>query len=146
MPKRKTANAKAPAETGVQLKSSLSTYFSILGAAQEQIRFADRKAAFYFGMNALMFAFIGRNLFDLRDALTTNKVNVAGWISGGLFVIYGLLAAASVAIVVWSVLSRFGELAPTSKVYFGHIIKHYGKDYGKYVADHKTNDRRRMGR
>lgn len=116
--------------------SNLQTYFSILNGVQDQIRFADRKAAFFFAMNALLFGFIGHNFDVLKEAhAASDGEGFALWTSIVILSLYGLGAMISVGIVVVSVMSRFGELAPKSKVYFGHVIKEYGKDYSKYVND-----------
>ncbi len=129
------ANRNSPTEPELNLQ----TYFSILNGVQEQIRFADRKAAFFFALNALLFGFIGRSFFTVKDAFhSPSGQGAVLWISIVVLSLYGLGAAVSVGIVVWSVMSRFGELAPKSKVYFGHIIREYGKDYAKYVKDTKA--------
>lgn len=120
----------------VEAGADLSTYFAILNGVQEQIRFADRKAAFLSALNALLFAFLSNGIYRLNAA--SSAQGTAFWIASVLMTVYVLAAAISVGIVVWSVMSRFGELAPKSKVYFGHIIRQYGKDYGKYVTDMKA--------
>ena len=132
----KKATAATKRNTPTEQDVNLQTYFSILNGVQDQIRFADRKGAFFFAMNALLFGFIGRSFFTLKDAFAASSgQGTALWISIVVLLLYGVGAAVSVAIVVWSVVSRFGELAPKSKVYFGHIIREYGKDYAKYVKD-----------
>jgi len=127
-----TANRNSSTEQEVNLQ----TYFSILNGVQEQIRFADRKAAFFFAMNALLFGFISRGFFTLREAFAASGGQGAAlWISIVVLSLYCIGAVVSVGIVVWSIMSRFGELAPKSKVYFGHIMNQYGKDYAKYVKE-----------
>ena len=134
MAKKETqsANNSVTFESG----HDLSTYFAILNGIQEQIRFADSKAAFLSALNALMFAFLSNGIYRLNAA--SNSQGAAFRIAALLMVLYVLAAAFSVGLVVLSVMSRFGELAPKSKVYFGHIIQHYGKDYSKYVAEMKA--------
>ena len=121
--------------SSVETERDLSTYFTILNGIQEQIRFADRKAAFFSALNALMFAFLSNGIYRLNSASSVK--GVAFWIASVLTTLYVLAAVISVGIIVWSVMSRFGELAPHSKVHFGHIIREYGKDYEKYVKDMK---------
>ena len=41
----------------------------------------------------------------------------------------------SLGFVIWAVISRFGELAPRSKVFFGHIARDYGNDCEKYIRE-----------
>lgn len=136
---RKT-NSKPVAKTQEEDSTDLATCFAILNGVQDQIKFADRKAAFFSALNALMFGFASQSIGVLR----TTPV-ATGWlfnVSIVVVVLYALLATVAVALIVSAVMSRYGALAPTSKVFFGHIIKTYGKDYGKYVADMTamTND------
>jgi hypothetical protein len=41
----------------------------------------------------------------------------------------------SIGLVIYTVMSRFGEMAPMCKIFFGHIVRDYGKDHGKYVDE-----------
>jgi len=136
----KKSNSSSIANSTDDKSNDLATYFTILNGVQDQIKFADRKAAFYSALNALMFGFASQSIGVLR----TTPVQT-GWlfnVSIVVVVLYALLATVAVALIVFAVMSRYGALAPTSKVFFGHIIKTYGKDYGKYVADMTamTND------
>lgn len=119
-----------------QQTSNLPMAGTILSGIQEQIRFADSKAGFIAALNAVLFGFIGRNFDKLISATSTGSGHpallAAAGISLGLYVVAML---ASVVLVVMVVMSRFGELAPQSKVFFGHIARQYGKDYAKYVKD-----------
>jgi hypothetical protein len=52
-----------------------------------------------------------------------------------VFGLYILATGLSVTMVILAVVSRFGQLVPQSKIFFGHIIGTYGKDYRKYTTD-----------
>lgn len=112
-------------------KSNLDTYLKILSGVQEQIRFADSKAAFIAALNALLFGFVTNHLDKLRSANGAVRI-LAGF--------YALAALGALIFVIIAVVSRFGELAPQCKVFFGHIAKHYGKDYEKYWRETKDLD------
>lgn len=109
-------------------KSNLDTYFRILSGVQDQIRFADSKAAFMAALNALLFGFVTNHLDKIRSANGAVRI-LAGF--------YALAALGSLICVIAAVVSRFGELAPQCKVFFGHITKQYGKDYEKYWRETK---------
>jgi Pycsar effector protein len=114
---------------------NLDACFRILAATQDQIRFADTKAAFLFGINTLLFGFVAATVGVLKRALTTAPVPPAAWVSLVALIGFVVLAAVAVVTLISVVMSRFGELAPKSRLFFGHILKHFGKDYGKYVGE-----------
>lgn len=114
---------------------NLDACFKVLTATQDQIRFADTKAAFLFAINTLLFGFVAGTIGILKTALRSDSVSPAAVVSLIALIGFVVLAAVAVVTLITVVMSRFGELAPTSRVFFGHIIKQYGKDYGKYVGD-----------
>jgi Pycsar effector protein len=114
---------------------NLDTYFKILGSVQDQTRFADSKAAFVAALNALLFGFMSRNFGSLKAIYTACQAGqVTCWL---LFIFAAYLVASllSLGFVIWAVISRFGELAPRSKVFFGHIARDFGNDCEKYVRE-----------
>jgi hypothetical protein len=112
---------------------------AVLSSNQDQIRFADAKAAFIFAINTLMFGFVSFMLTAFKKALGDRPIPVQTWVGLLGLVVFGGCAIAAVWWLIRTVMSRFGEQAPKTKVYFGHIASVYGKDYGKY-----TNDVREM--
>lgn len=113
------------------------TCFGILSATQDQIRFADTKAAFLFGVNTLMFGFLATTIGGLKESLSQHGATPAAVVAVISLVAFGIAASGAVVILITVTMSRFGELAPRSRAYFGHIARHYGKDYAKYVAEVK---------
>lgn len=110
----------------------------VLGGIQEQIRFADTKAAFIFGINTLMFGFVSGSVTTLKHALTGHPVPPAAWVALVALILFGVCAVSAVGLLIFSVMSRFGKLAPRSRVFFGHIATQYGKDYAKFVSEMKA--------
>jgi hypothetical protein len=115
---------RVPESEGQQ--TEFDTYFKILSGIQDQIRFADSKAAFIAALNALLFGFFTSGVGPIVASTVWVKI-FAG--------LYALAAVGSVIVVITAVISRFGDLAPQSKVFFGHITKQYGKDYERYVRE-----------
>lgn len=114
---------------------TLDTYFRILGGIQDQTRFADKKAVFVAALNALLFGFMSGNFGSLKAIYTACQAGqVACWLLF-IFAAYLIASLLSLGFVIWAVMSRLGELAPRSKVFFGHIAKDYGNDCEKYVRE-----------
>lgn len=140
-----SASVPAPAQPGQQAdqsvsgsgveKTSLETCFKVLAGVQEQIRFADAKAAFVFGINTLMFGFMAVNVITLKKSLALTPAPPSAWVGLVGLIVFGICAVLAVGTLIYAVISRFGALAPRSRVFFGHIAETYGKDYAKYVAE-----------
>ena len=115
---------------------NLDTYFKILGSVQDQTRFADGKAVFVAALNTLLFGFMARNFESLKPIYTACQPGqVMCWLLFVFFAAYVVASLLSLGFVIWAVMSRFGELAPRSKVFFGHIARDYGNDCEKYVRE-----------
>jgi Family of unknown function (DUF5706) len=115
---------------------NLDTYFKILGGVQDQTRFADSKAVFVAALNTLLFGFMARHFESLKPIYTACQANyVTCWLLFMFFAAYMVASLLSLGFVIWAVMSRFGELAPRSKVFFGHIARDYGNDCEKYVRE-----------
>jgi hypothetical protein len=119
----------------VGVSATLDACFKVLASTQDQIRFADTKTAFLFGINTLLFGFLAAKVGVLKKALLSSPTPSAAVVSLVALIGFVVLAAVAVVVLITVVMSRFGELAPNSRVFFGHIIKQYGKDYGKYVGE-----------
>lgn len=120
---------------GTNEKTNLNTCMKVLAGVQEQIRFADTKAAFVFGINTLMFGFMAGSIATLKKALELTPVPPAAWVGLVSLIVFGLCAVFAVGTLIYTVMSRFGKLAPNSRCFFGHIATTYRKDYAKYVAE-----------
>jgi hypothetical protein len=116
-------------------EATLKTCFLVYQGVQEQIRFADTKAAFITALNAVLFGFLASNFQAIKAVLAAHQSSNAIIIPVAVFGLYVLATGLSVGLLITAVMSRFAELAPQSKVFFGHIIRTYGKDCGKYTAD-----------
>lgn len=116
-------------------EATLKTCFLVYQGIQEQIRFADSKAAFIAALNAVLFGFLAGNSQAIKTMVSSHQYSNALIIPVVVFGLYILATGLSVGLVITAVMSRFAELAPQSKVFFGHIIRTYGKDCGKYTAD-----------
>jgi hypothetical protein len=148
---KKTANNQQKTETGQTLagepamasftneasekKSNLENCLKVLASIQDQIRFADTKAAFMFGINTLMFGFAISSVGAIKKALAVSPVPASAWVGLVTLIVFGLCSVLAVGMLIYTVMSRFGALAPKSRVFFGHIATSFGKDYAKYVAE-----------
>jgi hypothetical protein len=107
----------------------------VLSGVQEQVKFADTKAAFVLGINTLMIGFIAGSVTALKASLTKSPSPPSAWILLAALIVFGGCAIFAVATLIYAVMSRFGALAPKTRVFFGHIASGYGKDYAKYVTE-----------
>lgn len=125
-----------PRNHSEERKPNLQMYNTVLNGIQEQIRFADSKAGFVAALNALLFGFLASHFNTITNAYDRpdNRVLLFG-IAVTFLILYIIATTTSIILVILSVMSRFGELAPSSKVFFGHIHRQYGKNYGKFVRE-----------
>jgi Family of unknown function (DUF5706) len=115
---------------------NLDPYFKILGSVQDQTRFADGKAVFVAPLNTLLFGFMARHFESLKPIYAACQASrIACWLLFIFFAAYVAASLLSLGFVIWAVMSRFGELAPRSKVFFGHVARDYGNDCEKYVRE-----------
>jgi hypothetical protein len=131
------ANAQ-PTGGPAEKKSNLDNCLKVLAGVQEQIRFADAKAAFVFAINTLMFGFAVNSVATLKRALAVNPVPASAWVGLVALILFGVCAVAAVGMLIYTVMSRFGEKAPKCRIFFGHIATQYGHDFEKYVTELKA--------
>lgn len=124
------------AESPVRGGPNLQMYVTILHGIQDQIRFADAKAGFIAGVNAIMFCFLASH-FDTMLAVhaKAGSTNTAFWLAVVFQLLYLVIMAIAVCAVILSVMPRLSKSSPESKVFFGHIRKNYGRDWQRYVAE-----------
>ena len=118
-------------KTEVTKKPNLDMLKTVWAGIQDQAKFADSNAGFVAAFHALLFGFMATHADKLAKVVPANR-DVAFYISAILIALYGVLTAIAVFLLISAVISRFGELAPQSKSFFGHITRQYGKDYAKY--------------
>lgn len=117
-------------------RPNLRMYVTILHGVQGQIRFADAKAAFLTALNVVLFGFLALRFDSVLVAYGKAGTGGAAFkVALALQVCYLSAAAAAIATVVLSVMPRFSELAPQNSLFFKRIVKEYGKDWARYVAD-----------
>lgn len=140
MPTKPANNLTVSAQpTGepMEKKSNLDNCLKVLAGVQEQIRFADTKAAFVFAINTLMFGFVANGVGTLKKGLSNDPVPVPAWVGVVALVVFGGCSVIAVGMLIYTVMSRFGEKAPKCRIFFGHIASQYGHDFEKYVTELK---------
>jgi hypothetical protein len=113
----------------------LPSCFHLVGRVEDQLRFADSKAAFLATIHTLLVGPLVYNLAILRNALWR-------WapISRGVLLLlvaaYGGLFLASMALVALTVLPRFGpgSRPAASRMFFGQIAREFGHDPASFVT------------
>ena len=124
--------------TDDSVSEMLSMYFDILTAVQDQIRFADQKAAFLFGANALLFGSIAK---DVLASQVSTSVASASWCRpvGILLLSFAALHGGSVLFTflftLRAVWPRLGQDAPKTKLFFGHIARDYAGGHHCYARE-----------
>ena len=94
-------------------RDKLEMAFKILSGIQDQIRFADSKAAFLVAFMALTFGYIS----------SKGSVLFSQWPVCAISIIYVLVSLTTVILSVMVVRSRFGIKGPQTLVFFDHIAK-----------------------
>lgn len=102
-----------------------------LDGVQEQIRFADSKAAFVVLFHTFLFGF----LITQAEHLAT--YSVAGrdsfyWMRIGVLAIYAVTSIVSIGYAIAAVIPKFGKGAPACRIFFGHIVNDFGRDYAAF--------------
>lgn len=113
---------------------SLDSCFHLVSQVEEQVRFADSKAAFLATIHTLLVGPLVYNLVLLRTAIhewapeSRNTVVI-------LASVYGLLFLSAMALVALAVLPRFRRKGrPASRLFFGQIAREYGNEPERFVA------------
>lgn len=125
------------AVASLALEPNLEMISATLKGIQEQVRFADAKASFIAATNVLLFGFIASQA-DKLSAVPASARQVGYWLALTFLILYAVAAFISVGHIIFSVMPRFGELAPQCKTHFAHVLRNYGKDYGRYCTDVKA--------
>jgi hypothetical protein len=112
----------------------IQSYFHLVARVEEQLRFADSKAAFLATIQTLLVGPLVYNVATLRGAIHTWDA-ASRAVLVGLGGVYGLLFLVSMALVSAVVLPRFRRpgQAP-SRLFFGRIAREFGDDPGRFVA------------
>src|SRR5690349_21403645 len=127
--------AATPSVLAVDRKPSLDNSFKVLASVQEQIRFADTKAAFVFALNTLMFGFVAGGVGTVKKELALVHTPLSAWVALVALVLFGIFSVIAVTLLATAVMSRFGEKAPPCRIFFGHIVTRYGHNYDRFVSE-----------
>jgi len=114
---------------------NLGICMTILQGVEEQIRFADQKAAFVLGINTLMFGFAAASIGTLKHALDVASTATLARVGLAALCLYGVCFVIAVGLLMYGVMSRLGALSAKSCVFFGHIATYYGKHHAQYLAE-----------
>jgi hypothetical protein len=106
----------------------------VLDGIQGQIRFADSKAAFVVIFHTFLFGFLITQAETLAGTPNSGR-DCLYWMRIALMVGYGITSLTSIAYAIGAVLPKFGERAPNSHVFFGHIVAKYARNYDGYHKD-----------
>lgn len=105
-----------------------------LDSVQEQIRFADSKAAFVVLFHTFLFGF----LITQAESLAGVSEDGHDWLYWSRIVLLALYAGSSfvsIAYAIAAVVPKFGEGAPNCRIFFGHIVAKHARNYGAYHRD-----------
>lgn len=130
-----TATSLATARLTPEESARLASGFQILARVENQLHFADGKAAFVASLHAFLGGPLAANVAGIREV-------VANWSGRAHFVlwfcvaIYALLFMVSMTFVTLTVMprTRRSSRAP-SKAYFGRIASDYGGDPARFIAE-----------
>lgn len=121
------------AGTSVSESTRLASCFQLLGRVEDQVRFADSKAAFLATVHTLLVGPLVYNVKPMREALTdwdfaSRAVLIGvGWT-------YALLFLGSMVLVALAVLPRFRhDGREPSRLFFGRVAREFGDDPGRFV-------------
>lgn len=101
-----------------------------LDTVQEQIRFADTKAAFVAIFHTVLLGLVATQTPEIDAYNFSGRCLVIAQYA--LLVGYAGCALVSVAYVVSAVIPRFGTQAPHCKIFFGHIATKYGRNFDDF--------------
>jgi hypothetical protein len=107
---------------------------SILQGVQEQIRFADSKAALIGLFHTIFFGFMATQA-DALARVSVGTRTIRFWIWLTIFALYAIATVAAVILTIRCVFPRVGESAPRSWIHFLHIARDYRVDDDQYHRD-----------
>jgi len=102
-----------------------------LDGVQEQIRFADSKAAFVVLFHTFLFGFLITQAEHLAAYPTAGR----DWfycMRIGVLTAYAATSIVSIAYAISAVIPKFGEEAPPCRIFFGSIVNDFQRDYARF--------------
>jgi hypothetical protein len=115
-------------------KPNLEMLSKTLEGVQEQIRFADSKAAFVALFHTVLFGFVATQV-DALSKVDGGDRTCAFWLGIILLLVYMGTAGVAVVFAVLCVVPNLGEAVPPCKIHFGHIFSAYGFDHQRYCRE-----------
>lgn len=103
----------------------------VLDGVQEQIRFADSKAAFVIALDTFVFGFLLSHAESLAGR-GPQGANCLYWICLIILAICAAVSLVSMYFAIMAVVPQLGKTAPACNIFFGHIVSQYHRDYGGY--------------
>lgn len=114
----------------------LASCFQLLGRVEDQLRFADSKAAFLSTLQAFLISPLIYNVAEIRKAFRTwdtLSVNLLV-VTGGVYVALFLISMSLVGMTVLPRIRRLTRARAPSRVFFGRIAREFGHDPSAFVA------------
>ena len=112
----------------------VDTLLEVLGSVQEQVRFADGKAALIAAFHVALFGFMAAQADAIR-ALAAPERDLAFIFRVVLFAAYGVSTVVAFIYAVRCVIPRVGESAPRCVFHATHVAKTYQRNYNQYCDD-----------
>jgi hypothetical protein len=116
--------------------SDLPSCFQLLGRVEDQIRFAESKAAFLATLHAFLISPLIYNVGEIRKAFrqwdTTSLDLLMAF--GGVYLLLYLISMGMVGMTVLPRIRRGKHTRPPSRVFFGRIARDFGDNPRRFVA------------
>ncbi len=129
-----TMGTDAAATATAQPHVRADTLLGVLAGVQEQVRFADGKAALIAAFHVAIFGFMATQA-DALGGIAAIERDWQFWCRAILLGFYGLCAVIAFVYAVRCVIPRTGEAAPACLIHVTHVATTYGRDYARYSRD-----------
>jgi hypothetical protein len=116
--------------------SDLPSCFQLLGRVEDQVRFADSKAAFLATLHAFLISPLIYNVGEIRKAFRqwdTASLDLL-IVIGGLYLLLYLISMGMVGMTVVPRIRRGKQTRLPSRVFFGRIAREFGRDPRRFAA------------
>ncbi len=113
----------------------MSRSWEVFRNINEQLRFADAKAAAILAFSGGSAAFLAGKTEVVHDIIVQNTWSVQGCVLYAGFMGYGILLVATIRYAFKSILPSLGKGDKRSLIFFKHIDEDYRGDYARYARD-----------
>lgn len=111
----------------------------VLNGVQEQIRFADTKAAIFAAALVVLFGFMATQVDGLQPVAETER-GWHFWTRACLLALYGVSTVVAFTYAARCVMPRTGESAPPCLFHVAHVAKTYRLDHERFCRDMAVMD------